>query len=1009
MDKENPKASDLKLDSAQREAVEHVDGACMVLAGPGSGKTRVIIERLLALHRNGVPLDQIRVLTYTVKAAEEMVTRAAAGLPGDTPVLPLSNFHSFARSVLREWGWVFKIPSTFRPVRPAEAWLIARGVLEDLQLPTLWNPLRPHDLIEPLLDLVGSAKQELVTPEMYASWAAARDVEASDDPVQQVLNTRHGEIGQFYFALSHKYRQLGVLDYDDEILFAERVLRESPAARSALCGHIRYVMVDEYQDTNLAQARLVESLVAEHGNVMVVADDDQSIYKFRGASLANLSRFERQYPECKKVVLGTNYRSTPEIVAVCQSVITQASPELRQPKEIRAERHSGASVDLWHAPTVQSECAAIAAECRKLIDEGMAPSSIAWLFSRHADMRAPELALREAGVPFRVSGGRGFFVAPEIKDLLSLLQCINDPHDTQSFVACLHLPHWRVSNRGRIKLVAAANASDVPLAERILDAKDGVELGDLDPDDLAIAQAAAGSVVDLHAQALHCDIRDLIFDAFESSGFFGIAELNNEAERLQAGANLNKFSDILETFADWSNDTRLGSALDYIEAMRNDRRADEMAQPDVFEDAVSLMTTHGSKGLEFPVVFISHCAAFRWPGRGGVGSMFTLPDELIEEAGPIGDVRTDEVRRLFYVAATRAQDRLIFSWSDYYEQSFKEETPTVFLKPALEAESVALRNVEYVTPRSVAMPRSAGSIAHRQGVGVRDLRDFAECPRKYEYRRRYAMPTRQSVQQWYGTLIHGVLEQAARMRNAGEPVDADRVAAMWQTAWESTPGPKGRKPELRAYGEQSMRAYVATPAWTDRVIAAVESDFSFSANPGEVRGRFDRIDIVPDNIPVVVDYKTGPPHHDPGPLARDLQVRGYAVALAAQEQLSEVDVELHYLQDASTTRVHFDAAALKSSRGRIGALRSELARAWESGMFPPKPTLTVCKRCDYRSICPESATPRSTTVAIPAPSPSTNGAVPSPVTSPSPDQVPEVAVASSSGSSSPQENEIPWH
>ncbi len=226
-------------------------------------------------------------------------------------------------------------------------------------------------------------------------------------------------------------------------------------------------MVDEYQDTNYAQARLVETLVASHRNILVVADDDQAIYKFRGASLANLDRFSRTYPGHARVVLAHNYRSTPAIVGAASALIATAQASSRIAKTLIAERDDGDPVELWDAADERSEVLGVASECRRLIDSGTRAADIAWLFRRHADMRAAIGALRETGVPYQVQGGRGFFTQPEIKDLLALLAAAADPADSQALLRCLQLPSWRVSNRGRLALVQLCDEHDTPLLDLV--------------------------------------------------------------------------------------------------------------------------------------------------------------------------------------------------------------------------------------------------------------------------------------------------------------------------------------------------------------------------------------------------------------------------------------------------------------------------------------------------------------------------------------------------------------
>ena len=404
---------DAALDDEQRIAVDHGDGPCLVLAGPGSGKTRIIVERFHRLSALGVGAGQQLVLTYTRKAADEMRVRVERAHGGFADDAPLTNYHSFALRVVREWGWLLGISPVLRIADAAERWLHVEAVLDELRPTLLWNPLRPHDLMDPLLDIIGTAKQELVTPEAYAAWAAVR-LETSEDPAERIVLERHADVARVYARLDERYRRAGVFDFDDCILYAERLIREQPAARSAIADRITHVMVDEYQDTNYAQAKLVETLVSGHRNLFVVADDDQSIYKFRGASRANLDRFSREYPEHRQLVLTHNYRSTEQIVTASRAVISVASPATRIEKHLVADRGPGAAVEVWQAPDERSEAMAVARECARLIAGGTRPADIAWLFRQHIDMQPAMRALRQ--VRCAVPGGWRAGILPGTRD-----------------------------------------------------------------------------------------------------------------------------------------------------------------------------------------------------------------------------------------------------------------------------------------------------------------------------------------------------------------------------------------------------------------------------------------------------------------------------------------------------------------------------------------------------------------------------------------------------------------
>ncbi len=936
------------LNSEQRIAVEHGDGPCLVLAGPGSGKTRIIVERFHRLTAHGVGAGRQLVLTYTRKAADEMRGRVEQRHGAFTDEVPLTNYHSFGLRVVREWGWLLGISPVLRIADAAERWLHVEAVLDELRPVLLWNPLRPHDLMDPLLDIIGTAKQELVTPDSYAAWSAAR-LETCEDAAERIVLERHQDVARVYARLDERYRRAGVFDFDDCILYAERLIREQAAVRSAVANRITHVMVDEYQDTNYAQAKLVETLVASHRNLFVVADDDQSIYKFRGASRANLDRFAREYPEHRQLVLTHNYRSTEQIVAASRAVIGVASPATRIEKRLVAERGAGSAVEVWHAPDERSEAMAVARECARLIADGSRPAGIAWLFRQHVDMQPAMRALRQCGVPYQVAGGRGFFQEREIKDALALLGAIDDPDDSQAVLRCLTLPGWGVSAMGRVALVKAAHDHDLPLVALVLDAAvEGLDSGDLDA-----ARRCVDDIRQLHAASQREDVRDLFQLALEASGFLGIIDEQSGVARLQMGANLNKFGELLEDFADWSDDRRVATTLHYLHVLRDSHEAGELATIDPIEDGVVLLTAHGSKGLEWPVVFISRCTERRWQGRAKSSYELQLPDDLVPEPPPPGDVAVDEERRLFYVASTRARDRLVYTWARSYPQPSSDESCTPFLTTAMSLrDAVVTKEVHADTSISMRAPRPPGTATlQRLSIAVSDLGIFRACPRRYDYQRRWHLPVRTDARAWYGTMIHEVLRSAATQRMAGVPVTGDSVAAMWHVAWEQSRGPKGRHADLRAHGEAQLRGYVESPGWTDTAIDHVEEPIMISLDHADVAGRFDRVDRRADGIPTVVDYKTGRPK-DEAALRADLQLRAYAVGLAQREHADDVAIEFHYLQGA-VTRVTADRSFLRRAHGHLSATARELAAAAAAGSFPPKPSRWQCQRCDFRTVCDE--------------------------------------------------------
>ena len=423
------------LNEAQRSAVAHDAGPLLIVAGAGTGKTRVLVERYRRLRQEGVHAERILLLTFTEKAAREVLDRVEREdyLPaGERYVL---TYHAFAQRFLQEEGWLCGITRGYRLVSEVRKWELMRDVLFEKRPRRLFHAQRPYERIADLLKLVERLKQELISPAEFTAWAAS--VGDTDDPVVEAQAQAAG----VYAAYQERLLAEDRLDFDDTIFYTARLLADEPTVARRQGERFAHVMVDEFQDTNFAQSRLLELLTASHRNLCVVGDDDQSIYKFRGASVANLRRFQAMFPEAAVIHLEDNYRSRGPILRAAERLIME--DDLRLTKHLRPTRGEGRPVSVLRAPGVSEEADAAAAYVRRAIDEGRhRPSEIAILLRANAHLHNFARALQRAGVAYQVSGGRGFYQQPEIKDCLAFLRAIDSPDDTVCLMRLLTLPRY---------------------------------------------------------------------------------------------------------------------------------------------------------------------------------------------------------------------------------------------------------------------------------------------------------------------------------------------------------------------------------------------------------------------------------------------------------------------------------------------------------------------------------------------------------------------------------------
>ena len=472
----------MRLGREQLTAAALGAGPVRVVAGAGTGKTAVIAERFSRLVAGGVSPASVLVMTFTERAANEMRQRIEERI--QTPAPAVGTFHSIALRWLREEGRAIGVPPGFRILTGADRWILARELMWSIGDAALTGDERPDDLVAPVLQMLERMKQELVPLERLRTWAAG-----TDDAEKAALMSACVKLFRAY---ARECRQQRYLDFDDLVLLAVRLFERMPDLLRRYAARYPYVLVDEYQDLNLAQERLVE-LVAGAGDPFVVGDDDQSIYRFRGASRASLERFVGSFPQARTVTLGRNRRSSRRIVSAASALIAN-NPD-RLSKQLRAEE-GGPAVQIWEAPDGNSEALAIAREAVRLAEGGAALSSIAVLCRTNAIARPIAGALAAEGLPHVVIGGRGFHDLPEIKDVIAMLRVVRDPGD----------------------LVALARPA---------------------------AAAIQPMLSEFSAAAKQVDVRDLFFDLMERSGYSATANVSKFADRI---------ADFCETSPDHSLD-----------------------------------------------------------------------------------------------------------------------------------------------------------------------------------------------------------------------------------------------------------------------------------------------------------------------------------------------------------------------------------------------------------------------------------------------------------------------
>ena len=642
-----------ELNEEQQRAVTCTEGPVLIVAGAGSGKTRVLTSRIAYLIEKGVPPERILALTFTKKAAGEMKERIAL-MVGERQArrLWMGTFHSVFIRFLREYASLIGFPATFTIYDTADSVSAVKTVIKQLELDDkLYKP-------KEVLSQISRAKNDLVTPTPYMNGAGGF---REDD-----ARKKKPEIYRIYARYCELCRQSGVMDFDDILLYLNILLRQSPEALASISGRFSYILVDEYQDTNFAQYVILKKLAGGHQNICVVGDDSQSIYGFRGAQIQNIFNFQKDFPGTRLFRLERNYRSTQTIVNAANSLI--AHNEGRIPKQCVSMGEKGEVIHLVRSYTEQEEALQIAsAILTRMRLEQAEYEDFAILYRTNAQSRALEEQLRRRNIPYMIYSGNSFFERAEVKDVMAYFKLAVNLKDDESFKRVVNKPARGIGDTSIQALSQAALASRVSLYE-------AAALPDLERFGLRNAavqkiRAFCTLMENAAAEAAHGDAYDVAMSLARESGIYLFYKADTSVEGQSRFANVEELLNSIKAYmeeveADALDEKPKVTLADYLE------NVSLLANVDVAEDEtsnkVALMTVHTAKGLEFPYVFVAGMEENLFPS----GGWMETPQELEEE------------RRLFYVALTRAKRAVSLSYAETRMRNGKHESnaPSRFLR-----------------------------------------------------------------------------------------------------------------------------------------------------------------------------------------------------------------------------------------------------------------------------------------------------------------------------------------
>ena len=1010
------------LNPEQRRAVTHGDGPLLVVAGAGTGKTQVITRRIawLIATRRAKP-SEILALTFTDQAADEMQGRVDQLVPYGYTDTAISTFHAFGDRLIREFALELGLPSDVRVLSRPETVVFLREHLFEFQLDA-YRPLGdPTRFLDALATLFSRAKDEDVSPEAFlahadrlaagaaaaqagvdAAGGAATDADRDATAALDEEARRQRELALAYARYQDLLAATGAIDFGDQVSLALRLLRDSPATREAVQRRFRYVLVDEFQDTNRAQAELVALVAQPHRNVTVVGDDDQSIYKFRGAAISNILEFRERYRHARVVVLRRNYRSRGPILDAAYRLVRHNDPDRLEVragivKRLVPERGSDGAPAVRHEAfaTGAEEADWIAADIGRRVREGAQPRQTAILVRSNAAADPILRSLNLEGIPWRFSGTSGLYARPEVRLLLAFLRAIADPGSSVDVYALAASELYRLGGEDLVAIVNMARRRNRSVWE-VLD-----ELGRqpgilrLSPDSRASAATLVEDLRRYVALAHERPAGEVLYAFLRGTGWLKrLAEADTVAAE-EALSNIARFFDIVRAQSALLTDDRAVFVARHLQTLIQAGDDPPTADIDPDAEAVAVMTVHKAKGLEFPVVYLPGLVTGRFPAIGRREPL-GLPLELVRETLPEGDYQLQEERRLFYVGMTRARDELVLSHAaDYGGQRARRVSPFVLealdlpvaagtagagAKPASPLERLA--GLERTDPSPVAV-RARGDEPLMLSFYAID--DYLTCPLKYKYAHLLRVPLAPHHSIIYGSALHAAVSEFHKRHARGDVMSDDELYASFVNAWTNDGFLSREHEEARlAAGRDALRRFRDEQLAPGAVVPAyVEREFSFLLDGDRVRGRFDRVDIVPrepgapappaadgdtahgadvveptlDLSPervTITDYKSSDVR-DPARARQrakeSLQLSIYAMGYEAMTGRLPDAVALHFLESGLVGTATVDRRRMEKARESIRTAAAGIrARA-----FGPKPDFLSCSYCAFREICPASA------------------------------------------------------
>jgi DNA helicase II / ATP-dependent DNA helicase PcrA len=976
-----------KLNSEQKEAVEYGNGPLLIIAGAGTGKTTVVTERIKQLvSTDKAKPSEILALTFTEKAAREMEERVDIAMPYGYTQMWISTFHSFCDRVLRADGLSVGLNPRYNLMTQAETIQFIRKNLFKFEL-DYYRPLgNPNKFIEGMIQHFSRLKDEDVTPNQYLDWVKSGILNPkSETKDANEENQKFQELARAYETYEKLKTEEGLMDFSDLIANTLKLFRTRKSVLSRYRSQFKYILVDEFQDTNFAQYALIKLLAPceQNQNLTVVGDDSQSIYKFRGAAISNILQFMEDYKSAKQIILTKNYRSSQTILDASYKLIKNNDPDTLEVKLgisknlVAIRKIPEEPVVFIYKDRVENESETVVSEIKsqkakvKSIDgeEVYNWNDFAILVRANNHAEPFIRALSRAGIPYQFLGPGMLFQQPAVKDLIAYLKVLANFEDSVAMYRVLAVDIFEISPRDLAAISNFGKKKNLSLfesCEQIDQILVGME-----------TREKINRLVEMIHRHLGLIPKEtagqILYDFLETTGLLKKMvdyQTGNEEKRAQ---NITKFFEKLKSYEAEHEDASVFTVSDWIDLSMDLGESPLATDIDWSENnAVNILTVHSAKGLEFPIVFLVNLVTQRFPTTER-REQIPIPDALIKEILPVGDFHLEEERRLFYVGMTRAKDRLYFTAANFYGEGKRERKLSPFVEEALGVittkelqqsteKEKQLTLSDWVKPSSAkATEGQALSQPAITYISYSQIETFKQCPLHYKLRYILNIPTPPSSAQSFGTSMHAALRDYYQKRIAGEKIGEEELLELLKTNWISD-GYKDKKHEQLTLekGRKFLRSFFKQVKDSPILPLILEGSFNFPLKGIRVGGRIDRVDpsrqrraeAGPFDGIEIIDYKTGANVPTQEDVDKDLQMTFYALAANEVKEKpfgidpDKINLSFYYFETGEKVTTFRTKDQLQKAKVEI----LDWVEKIKTSDFNCNHS-KMCEHCEYRLLC----------------------------------------------------------